>query len=265
MADAGGVDAGREGVLVTPPAFADIDGGGIGRDLPADADRAAVQRHAALGVDTALDRDRAVRRDRNVVGSQPRRHRLVDDAVGADHLLEEVARRRVDRELSGVDHSGRPDREAGGVREIDVPADLAVLVGIQDAVDDDRAVADDIDERAGILRQVHVDGRAARLFEARERVVAGIAGHRLGGDRRGRAADGDIGLCPPVGRDHVLREGRSVPQHQRHGLADQATLAQIRQHGLSRHGPGPGRRRRRREHDVRQPRRSGATACGLGA
>ena len=207
-----------------PATLADIDGRGIGGDLAGDADRMAVEADAAAGIDAAVDSDGAIGRDRHVIGAQARGKRLVHHAVRSDDLIEELARGRIDRQLTGIDHAVRPDGEAGRIREIDVAADLAVPVGIQDAVDDDGAVADDVDQRAGILRQVHVDGGARRLLEARERIVAGAAGHGLRRDRRRRAIDRDAGLGAAIGRDQVLREGRRVPQRQRHRLADQAAL-----------------------------------------
>jgi len=198
----------------------------IGRRVVAtDIDVLADQARAVMRVDAAFDRNEPVWRQRHVAAHQVVHRRLVDLAVRPDHPIHELPRRCCDVERTDVDDAAAAYDEAIGIGEIDVSADLPVLVGIEDAVDDGRAAADEVDEVAGAVRQHQIGGVAGADLEGGKRVEGVLTADRIGGDGAGTAGGRDRGGRAAVGHDvghaggNALGEGQRRRERHQHGEA----------------------------------------------
>ncbi len=135
---------------------------------------------------------------------------MIDLAGAADHAIDEFACRRGHVERADIHHAGAADDEAARRGEVDIAADLPVLVGIHHAVDHGRVVAvDQIDQVAGAVRQNEVAGIAGADLELRKRVEGVRTADRGRGDRADAAVRSDRGRGAAIGND-IRDAGRNA-------------------------------------------------------
>src|SRR5215469_10938421 len=129
-------------------------------------------------------------------------------ALRVDHTIEELLRRRVDRQAADVNDAAGTDDETVRILEVNIPADRPALIGVEGAVDDGLAVTHKVDQIAGAVGDVEVRGVATGELELRERVERIAAADRGGRDAGRTATDLDLGLGAAIGNDVIgLRLG----------------------------------------------------------
>src|SRR5882672_6167272 len=89
------------------------------------------------------------------------------------------------------------------VGEINIAADLSVLVSVENAVDEHRSVAHDVQKFVRGVRHVQIDNVAGADLKLREGIKSGAVADRAGGDVGDARIRVEMSQRPPVGRNDI--------------------------------------------------------------